>query len=135
MTYWKRTPSLVPRITLTTWSAMPGWPFFVDDDVEATNFTEALHSAMTKTHPARGVQIFGLAPGHPLVPFLDLHDKMHARGAAMTLDATTAPEAGHNMALPTRMSFNCAYSDDVKAGVLQGWESKYGLPSDGGRWR
>jgi phenylphosphate carboxylase alpha subunit len=107
----------------------------VEDDVEATNYVEALHAAMTKTHPERGVQIFGLAPGHPLIPFLDLHDKMHARGAAITLDATTPPEWDDNTDTPRRMSFNCAYPEDLKAQVLDGWQTKYGLAEKGGPWR
>jgi 4-hydroxy-3-polyprenylbenzoate decarboxylase len=103
----------------------------VDDDVEATNLTETLHAAMNRTHPSSGLQIFGLAPGHPLVPFLDLHDKMHARGAAITFDATTAsnPEA------PQRMSFNSSYPEELRQQVINDWNSVYGLPSEGGRWR
>lgn len=102
-----------------------------DDDVEATNFPEALHSVMTRTHPMHGLQIFGLAPGHPLIPFLDLHDKMHARGAAITWDATATPKADS----PERMSFNCAYPDAVKEAVLASWSGEYGLPTEAGRWR
>ena len=72
---------------------------------------------------------------HPLIPFLDLHDKMHARGAAITLDGTTPPEWDRDTEAPQRMSFNCAYPDELKAAVLEGWESKYGLPATPGRWR
>ena len=105
----------------------------IDDDVEATNFTEALHSAMTKTHPERGVQIFGLSPGSPLTPFLDLHDKMHARGAAMTLDGTAHLDSGTEVETPSRMSFNVAYPSAIRERVLANWETKYGLPGAPGR--
>ena len=103
----------------------------IEDDVEATNFTEALHAVMTRTHPGRGLQIFGLAPAHPLVPFLDLHDKMHARGAAITFDATTPADQTR----PDRMSFESSFPDAVKNLVLANWSDKYGLPAAGGRFR
>ena len=105
----------------------------VEDDVEATELTEALHAAMAKTHPTRGVQIFGLSPGNPLIPFLDLHDKMHSRGSTITLDATTPIEEGRNAGDIRRMSFDSAYSDSVKKHVLENWETKYGLPAGRGR--
>jgi 3-polyprenyl-4-hydroxybenzoate decarboxylase len=103
----------------------------IEDDVEATNFVEALHAVMTRTHPARGLQIFGLAPGHPLVPFLDLHDKMHARGAAITFDATSPV----NSPAPQRLSFASSYPEAVRDLVASNWSDKYGLPSAAGRWR
>ncbi len=106
----------------------------VENDVEATNLPEALHAAMSKTHPANGLQIFGLAPGHPLVPFLDLHDKMHARGAAITFDATTPQNWGANTDVPRRSSFRTSFPDAVQTQVLANWEKDYGLPAAAGRW-
>ncbi len=108
-----------------------GYVMVVEDDVDATNLTEALHSTMSRTHPSRGLQIFGLAPGHPLVPFLDLHDKMHARGAAITFDATTpGGKAG-----PQRLSFRSAYPAALRENVIKNWTEKYGLQAEGGRFR
>jgi 4-hydroxy-3-polyprenylbenzoate decarboxylase len=106
----------------------------VENDVEATNLTEALHAAMTRTHPTRGLQIFGLAPAHPLVPFLDLHDKMHARGAAITFDATSPHESGANGSAQTRTSFRGAFPEALQNQILESWESGYGLPTSPGRF-
>ena len=94
----------------------------VEDDVDATDLTEALHAAMAKTHPHSGVQIYGLSPGNPLVPYLDLHDKIHSRGSTITFDATTPIEVGGNTGDIRRMSFESAYPDSVRTDVLKNWE-------------
>jgi 4-hydroxy-3-polyprenylbenzoate decarboxylase len=106
----------------------------IEDDVEATNFTEALHSGFTKCNPEKGIQVYPLAPGHPLIPFLDLHDKMHSRGATMTIDATT-PVNWRAGDVPRRMSFSTAYPAELQARVLDNWETEYGLPAHSGRFR
>jgi 4-hydroxy-3-polyprenylbenzoate decarboxylase len=106
----------------------------IEDDVEATNFTEALHSGFTKCNPEKGIQVYPLAPGHPLIPFLDLHDKMHSRGATMTIDATT-PVSWNAGDVPQRMSFSTAYPAELQAKVLDNWETEYGLPAQTGRFR
>lgn len=108
-----------------------GYIMVVDDEVDATNMTETLHAVMNRTHPSHGLQIFGLAPGHPLVPFLDLHDKMHARGAAITFDGTTP----FGSEAPQRQSFNSSYPEAVRNMVISNWENTYGLPKEGGRFR
>lgn len=107
----------------------------VEDDVEAINYTEALHAGFAKCHPERGLQIFELAPGHPLIPFSDLHDKMNARGAAMTLDATTPVHWDEQVDTPVRMSFTNSYPEDLQAKILKNWESEYGLSKDAGKFR
>ncbi len=88
---------------------------------------------MVKTHLTGGVQIFGLAPGNPLVLFLDLHDKMHSRGSTVTLEATTPIEGGSNTDDIRRTSFDSVYPDGVGKHVLENWETKYGLPVGSGR--
>jgi 4-hydroxy-3-polyprenylbenzoate decarboxylase len=105
----------------------------VDGDVDATNFAEALHSTFTCAHPERGLQIFPLAPGHPLIPFLDLHDKMNARGAGITIDAT-APTGQVEDAL-RRVSFRNAYSEELRKQVTENWHTAYGLPEEPGKFR
>ncbi|MCC7413758.1 MAG: UbiD family decarboxylase [Gammaproteobacteria bacterium] len=106
----------------------------IEDDVNATNYPEALHAAFTRCDPGRGIQIFPLAPGHPLIPFLDLHDKMNSRGAAMTIDATTPPE-WTQIDRPERMSFAKAYPQDLQARICENWDTAYGLPARAGRFR
>jgi 4-hydroxy-3-polyprenylbenzoate decarboxylase len=107
----------------------------IENDVDATNYTEALHAAMTRCHPGKGIQVYPLAPGHPLIPFLDLHDKMHARGSSLTIDATSPVDWQDEADKPRRMSFDHAYPEDIRVKVLAGWEDKYGLPAKPGRWR
>lgn len=106
----------------------------VEGDVDVTNFTEALHSVFTRTHPADGIQIFDLAPGHPLIPFSDLHDKLHSRGAAITFSAPLNGN-GHDDGSHDRLSFANAYPQSVCDGVLARWEADYGLPAQGGKFR
>lgn len=135
VTVEKGHPGIADRVVSVIRSSKLGVRFayimVVEDDVDATNLTEALHSTMSRTHPSRGLQIFGLAPDHPLVPFLDLHDKMHARGAAITFDAT-APGGTEG---PARLSFRSSYPENVRRFVAANWADKYGLPADGGRFR
>src|SRR5690606_665509 len=88
-----------------------------DEAVDVTNLPEFMHSIFTKAHPTRSVQIMDLAPGHPLIPFSDLHDKMHARGAGLTLDATTPNEWLAEGLAPQRVSFKDAYPAEVQAKV------------------
>lgn len=108
----------------------------VEGDVEVTNFTEALHAVFTRTHPADGIQVFELAPGHPLVPFLDLHDKLHSRGAAMTLSTAGGRSNGDGATNGhTPLSFAAAYPAAVREKVVERWETDYGLPTAGGRFR
>src|SRR5690606_22815885 len=88
-----------------------------DEAVDVTNLPEFMHSVFTKAHPTRNVQIMDLSPGHPLIPFSDLHDKMHARGASLTLDGTTPIEWSADGSAPRRVSFNDDYPADVQAKV------------------
>lgn len=135
VTVEKGHPGIADRVVSVIRSSKLGVRFayimVIEDDVDATNLTEALHSTMARTHPSRGLQIFGLAPGHPLVPFLDLHDKMHARGAAITFDATSPGGAEP----PQRLSFRSSYPQAVRELVLSRWTDQYGLQSEGGHFR
>jgi 4-hydroxy-3-polyprenylbenzoate decarboxylase len=88
-----------------------------DEAVDATNMTEFMHAAFTKAHPISSIQIMNLSPGHPLIPFSDLHDKMHARGASLTWDATTPVEQIANRSAPQRVSFEDAVPADVQSRV------------------
>ena len=130
-------PGIADRVTSAVRSTKIGVWFqyimVVEDDVKATNYLEALHAAMTRSHPERALQIFALAAGTPLIPFSDLHDKMHARAAAITFDATTPAEWTSNADRPQRMSFDTSYPSAVRDMVLANWETDYGLPASGGR--
>jgi phenylphosphate carboxylase alpha subunit len=97
-----------------------------DEPVDVTNLPETLHAALCKTHPIHGVQIMELAPGHPLIPFSDLHDKMHSRGASMTLDATTPIDWLVNDVAPKRVSFKESYSQEIQNKVNAKW-AEYGI--------
>ena len=93
----------------------------VDEDVDVTNLPEFLHAVLSRTHPKRGIQIMDLAPGHPLIPFSDLHDKMNSRGASMCFDATTQPEADPDKDVPERISFSASYPKALQEKVLASW--------------
>jgi 4-hydroxy-3-polyprenylbenzoate decarboxylase len=132
-------PGIADRVTSAVRSTKTGVFFqylmVVEDDIDATNYLEVLHAAMTKTHPGNGIQVFGLGPGHPLIPFLDLHDKMHARGASITFDATEAPSSQSNDEAPRRGSFTQAFPTALQSQVLANWETQYGLPAASGKLR
>ncbi len=130
-------PGIADRVTSAVRSTKIGVWFqyimVVDDDVKATDFLESLHAAMTRSHPERALQIFALAAGTPLIPFSDLHDKMHARAAAITFDGTTPVDWTSNADRPQRMSFDASYPSAVRDMVLANWETDYGLPAAAGR--
>lgn len=96
-----------------------GYVMVVDEDVDVTNIPEVLHAAFTRAHPVRDIQIFELAPGHALCPFLDLHDKMHARGAAMTIDGTSPLVAATGDSIAQRIAYKTNYPDVVRNRVAQ----------------
>ncbi len=98
----------------------------VEDDVDATNFPEALHAVFTRTHPVHGINALELAPGHPLIPFLDLHDKMHSRGATMAFDATTPVSWNNEIDVQSRVSFSGSYCAEMQQRVIDKWAG-YGL--------
>jgi 4-hydroxy-3-polyprenylbenzoate decarboxylase len=97
----------------------------VDEDVDVTNLPEFLHAALSRTHPLRGVQIMELAPGHPLIPFSDLHDKMHSRGATLTFDGTTPVDSDPDRDVQERISFRDTYPAELQEKVLAEW-GRYG---------
>lgn len=92
-----------------------------DEPVDVTNLPETMHAVMTKAHPVQGVQIMELAPGHPLIPFSDLHDKMHSRGATFTLDGTSPLDQLTGGTAPRRVSFRDAYPKEIQARVEASW--------------
>lgn len=89
-----------------------------DEPVDVTNLTETFHAVLSKTHPVRGIQIMDLAPGHPLIPFSDLHDKMHSRGATMTLDGTSPVDELINGLAPKRVS-SLSYAPKIRSQAEQ----------------
>jgi len=97
----------------------------VDEDVDVTNIPEFLHATLSRTHPLRGVQIMPLAPGHALIPFSDLHDKMHSRGASLTFDATTPVDSDPDKDVPERICFRESYPAALQEKVLADW-GRYG---------
>lgn len=92
-----------------------------DEAVDITSLPETLHAVMTKAHPVRGVQVMELAPGHPLIPFSDLHDKMHSRGATLTLDGTSPPDQVSNGSAPKRVSYKESFPQEIRDRVAAKW--------------
>ncbi len=98
----------------------------IDEDVDVTSLPESLHAVLTKTHPVRGIQVMPLAPGHPLIPFADLHDKMHSRGASLTFNATTPVGWSPDQDASTRVSFAESWPEALRKQILDQWQ-RYGL--------
>jgi 4-hydroxy-3-polyprenylbenzoate decarboxylase len=132
-------PGIADRVASVVRSSKMGvffqYVMVTEDDVNAINYHEALHAVFTRCNPADGIQIFPLAPGHPLIPFLDLHDKMNSRGAAMTIDATTPPHWDPVRDRPRRVSFRAGYPAELQQRIVENWSGTYGLPAAAGRFR
>ena len=94
----------------------------VEDDIAVTDIPQILHNVFTRAHPERGLHVMELAPGHPLIPFLDLHDKMHSRGSTMCLDATTPSGWDSEKDSQDRISFNSTYPEVIKEKVMENWK-------------
>ena len=60
-----------------------------------------------------------------MIPFSDLHDKMHSRGATLTFDGTTPVDSDPGTDVPERISFRDTYPAELQEKVLTEW-GRYG---------
>ncbi len=125
VTVEKGHPGIADRVVSVVRSSKMGvffqYVMVTDEDVDVTNLPETMHAILAKTHPVNGVQIMELAPGHPLIPFSDLHDKLHSRGASLTFDGTTPVDWFADGQAPKRVSFKEFYSQEIQDRVNAKW--------------
>jgi len=125
VTVEKGHPGIADRVVSVVRSSKMGvffqYVMVTDEDVDVTNLPETMHAILAKTHPVNGVQIMELAPGHPLIPFSDLHDKLHSRGASLTFDGTTPVDWFADGQAPKRVSFKESYSQEIQDRVNAKW--------------
>lgn len=123
-------PGITDRVVSVVRSSKMGVFFqyvvVTDEPVDVTNLPETMHAVLAKTHPVSGIQIMDLAPGHPLIPFSDLHDKLHSRGASLSFDGTTPLEWLDGEQAPRRVSFMNSYPKEIRERVSSRW-SEFGV--------
>jgi 4-hydroxy-3-polyprenylbenzoate decarboxylase len=108
---------------------IPGLPtmvIVVDADVDVTNLNQVFHALATKCHPARGIRVSENEPGIPLIPFLNLEERMWGKGASVLFDCTWPLDWPKETAVPPVCSFNEVYPSEVRDKVLANW-ANYGF--------
>ncbi|MDO8785292.1 MAG: UbiD family decarboxylase, partial [Syntrophales bacterium] len=100
----------------------------VDDDVDPYNLAEVLHAVATKCHPINGVITYP-AWGHPLAPYLSLHERTWGKGGKLVLDCTWPLDWDRENEVPMKSSFKTIYSQEIQDTVLKNWK-EYGFKND-----
>lgn len=100
----------------------------VDSDVDPTDLHQVFHALATKCHPKRGIQVVDRAPGMPLNPMLDLHERQYGLGATITFDCTWPMEWDPITTIPPRLSFDSNYSQEIVNKVNEKWSKVFGFP-------
>ncbi len=97
----------------------------LDDDVDVTNFTEAMWALTSRCHPDRGILKMPNSWGNPLLPFTNSEEKRHFLAAHVLFDCTW-PKDWPKEAIPIKASFDVMWPKDVQEKVMDNWQS-YGF--------
>lgn len=103
----------------------------VDDTVDIFNLKEVIHAMATKCHPVNGVHKYP-SWGHPLAPYLSLHERTYGKGGRVVIDATWPMDWDEENEKPVKSSFKTIYSQEMQEKVLDRWQTygfKKGQPS------
>ena len=106
----------------------------VDDDVDPCDMEQVLHAIATRCHPQRGIFTHPYAPGHPVMPASNLHERQYGQSQHLLLDCTLATnlESGDR---PRHGSFQTSFPTEMKEKVLGRWASAYGYEKEDYRVR
>jgi len=80
----------------------------------------------TKCHPVNGITVIPNAVGNPLLAFADPHETLHHQGHWCLIDCTW-PTDWPREHIPSRMSFEVNYPEEIKEKVLGNWNKRYGF--------
>lgn len=119
----------IHSVASTIWSSKAGiyrpYIIMVGEDVDPTNLEEVFWCLTSRLHPSKGIHIQKDAPGQPLFPFLDHHERENWRGARVAIDATFPPDWAPED-VPQVMDFENGWPQDVQQKVLTRWK-EYGI--------
>lgn len=121
---------IAKQIASAIWSTKGGLttPYVIvcNDDVDPTNMDLVMHAMTTKCHPVKGITVIPNAVGHALLAFTDPHETLHHQGHWCLIDCTW-PTDWPKEHIPSRMSFEVNYPEEIKKKVLGNWHKKYGF--------
>jgi 4-hydroxy-3-polyprenylbenzoate decarboxylase len=98
----------------------------VNEDVDVTNLAEVMHALCSKCHPVRGITVIPHAVGSPLLPMLNLEERIWSDGSKAVFDCTWPIDWPPEIAVPPKASFNAIYPERTKQKVLENWKN-YGF--------
>jgi phenylphosphate carboxylase alpha subunit len=110
----------------TKFAYMIPYIIVVDEDVDPHNWNEVLHAMFTKLHPVRGIHVRQNTPGHPLLPYLNSHERKWGIGANLLFDLTWPRDWDPYIDIPQKASFKDMYPVELQKKVLANWSS-YGF--------
>lgn len=97
-----------------------------NEDVDITNFGQAMWVLSTRCNPAKGIHIIRDLPGNTLYPFLSYEERQTQTGGACTLFDCTWPLDWPEKDIPTMCSFEGIYPKGMQEKVLKNW-TEYGF--------
>lgn len=122
-------PSYVNQLARAIWGSM-GWGracyylVIVEDDIDVTQMDQVIWALATRCHPYHGIHRELNAPGHPLLPFLNEHEKRNLKAAYVLFDCTW-PTEWPKESIPVKASFDVSWPKEIQEKVLKNW-TKYG---------
>jgi 4-hydroxy-3-polyprenylbenzoate decarboxylase len=98
----------------------------VDEDVDVFDIAQVIHAIAVKCHSYRGIHLsWQEGVGSPVTPCYSRQEKDKLVGAIALFDCTW-PREWSNDEIPVKMSFEDAYSPEIKSRVIKNWR-RYGF--------
>ena len=98
----------------------------VNDDIDYEDIGRVMHAIAAKLHPVRGIQVIHQAVGHPLMPFLNLEERLWGKNSNVLFDCTWPVDWPPEIAVPPMASFKYIYPEKIQKKVLDNWK-EYGF--------
>jgi len=97
-----------------------------NEDIDVTNFGQAMWALSTRCNPAKDIHIIKDLPGNVLYPFLSREERKTHTGGACTLFDCTWPLDWPEEDIPAMASFEGVYPEAIREKVLSNW-AEYGF--------
>lgn len=131
-------PHFAKQIADSIWGSKFGFLLqriiVVDEDVDACDMEQVLHAIATRCHPQRGIFTHPYAPGHPVMPASNLHERQYGQSQHLLLDCTL-PTNWDLDERPRQGSFQASFPQEIKDKVLSNWTQVYGYEKEDYRVR
>ncbi len=127
-----RTPyaNIASQIAASIWGTKGAgyYPMVIvtNDDVDIYNIAEVMHALCSKLHPVRGITVIPHGVGSPLLPMLNLEERLWSKGSKVLFDCTWPLDWPQEIAVPPKASFRDIYPERIKQKVVDNW-TKYGF--------